>query len=101
VNQIVQAQDSTLLAGTLQLHREGFHFTRFNGRELKNGNKTVSIAMSNAPDKKAIPAKKIADLTVADLEALLAQRKADAKEAGSAVVEIQATSTPVLEEVAS
>lgn len=67
VNQIRRESDSVALAAVLQLNQEGFHFSRLNGRELKNGTRTVSVGMANAGDNKATPAKKINDYTSIEL----------------------------------
>ena len=75
VNEVVNAFDATALAGVIQMHREGFHFTKVNGRQLKNGTRNVSIAMTDRTDKAAPKAKKVEDLTTAELEQLLEIRR--------------------------
>lgn len=88
VNAIKNECDSAVLAGVLQLHREGFHFTRFNGRELKNGARTVSVAMTNAADAKAMPAKKIGDYTAAELRELAILADAAEKAAATPTIDV-------------
>lgn len=76
VNAEMNAVNSTTLAAVIQLNREGFNFTRCNGRQLKNGTKNVSLGMTNRSDTAAKPAKKISDYSVAELEELVAAKKA-------------------------
>jgi hypothetical protein len=76
VNQLMGGHDATALATVIQLNREGFKFQRLAGRELKNGTRKVSVTMSNAIDRNDKTKPKTAeDLTVAELEALLAKKR--------------------------
>jgi hypothetical protein len=77
VNQLKNEMDAVTLATVLQLHREGFHFNRMNGRELKNGTRNVSIAMSDGRDRSAKPKKvDLSKLTDEELAAELERRTA-------------------------
>ena len=97
VNETVNAFDATALAGVIQMHREGFHFTKVNGRQLKNGTRNVSIAMTDRKDAAAPKAKKLEDLTAAELRDLLAAREALEKAETAPVIEMQSSAEVVFD----
>lgn len=85
VNKIMNSKDATAAAAVIQLLQEGFRFSRFNGRQLKSGTRTVSIGMTNARDKKAEPAKKLEDYSPAELREMADLRE---KAMGAKTIEV-------------
>ena len=86
VNQEMNAFNASGLAAVIQANRSGFYFTKVNGRQLKNGTRNVSIAMTNRADVAAPKAKKLEDYTAAELEELLAiRRKVEQAETASTI----------------
>lgn len=75
VNAIMNQSNAIAIATVAQLAQDGFHVRRLVGRELKNGSRSVSVGLTNAPDRSATPTKKIGDYTAAELKEMAAKKE--------------------------